>query len=83
METPNSVKTSTLEETTLANNSETESYGNTESELENKKPVKGTLVMKTVGIVRCKKKRKARCKICGNSCKNVKELNQHHRDPTT
>ena len=74
------VETSTPVETTPANNSETESYGNTESESENKKPVNGTLVMKTVGIVRRKKKRKARCKICGNSCKNVKELNQHHWD---
>ena len=80
VETPNSVETSTHEETTLANNSETESYGNTESESKNKKPVNGTLVMKTVGIVRLKKKRKAHCKICGNSCKNVKELNQHHKD---
>ena len=80
VETPHSVETSTPVETTPANNSETESYGNTESESENKKPVNGTLVMKTVGIVRRKKKRKAHCKICGNSCKNVKELNQHHRD---
>ena len=51
METPNSVETSTPVETTPANNSETESYGNTESESENKKPINGTLVMKTVGIV--------------------------------
>ena len=78
VETPNCVETSTPVATTLANNSETESYGNTELELENKKPVNGTLVMKTVGIVRRKKKRKAHGKICGNSCKNVKELNQHH-----
>ena len=80
METPNSVETSTPVETIPANKSDTESYGNTESESENKKPVNGTLVMKTVGIVRRKKKRKAHCKICGNSCKNMKELNQHDRD---
>ena len=80
VETPNSVETSTPVETIPANKSDTESYGNTELESENKKPVNGTLVMKTVGIVRRKKKRKACCKICGNSCKNVKELNQHHRD---
>ena len=80
VETSNHVETSTPVETTPSNDSETESYVNTESEAENKKPVNRTLVMKTVGIVRRKKKRKARCKICGNSCKNVKELNQHHRD---
>ena len=80
METPNPVETSTPVETTPTNDSETELYVNTESESENKKPVNGTLVMKTVGIVRHKKKRKAHCKICGNSCKDVKELNQHHRD---
>ena len=80
VETSIPVETSTPVETTPSNGSETELYANTESESENKKPVNGTLVMKTVGIVRHKKKRKARCKICGNSCKNVKELNQHHRD---
>ena len=80
VETSIPMETSTPVETTPSNNSETESYVNTESESENKKPVNGTLVMKTVGIVRRKKKRKARCKICGNSCNNVKELNQHHKD---
>ena len=80
VETPSPVEPSTPVETTPTNDSETESYVNTESESENKKPVNGTLVMKTVGIVRRKKKRKAHCKICGNSCKDVKELNQHHRD---
>ena len=67
-------------ETTPSNDSETEGYVNTDSETENKKPVIGTLMMKTVGIVKHKKKRKAHCKICGNSCNNVKELNQHHKD---
>ena len=67
-------------EMTPSNDSETEGYANTDSESENKQPVIGTLVMKTVGIVKCKKKRKACCKICGNSCNNVKELNQHHKD---
>ena len=67
-------------EMTPSNDSETEGYVNTDSESENKQPVIGTLVMKTVGIVKRKKKRKARCKICGNSCNNVKELNQHHKD---
>ena len=67
-------------EMTHTDDSETEGYVNLESEAEDKQPVIGTLVMKTVGIVKRKKKRKAHCKICGNSCKNVKELNQHHRD---
>ena len=80
VETSIPVETSTPVEMTPSNNSETESYANTESETENNKPVNRTLVMKTVGIVRHKKKRKARCKICGNSCNNVKELNQHHKD---
>ena len=80
VETSIPVETSTPVETTPSNNSETESYVNTESESENKKPVNRTLVKKTVGIVRRKKKRKAHCKICGNSCNNVKELNQHHKD---
>ena len=67
-----------LVEMTPSNESETEGYVNTDSESENKQPVIETLVMKTVGIVKCKKKRKAHCKICGNS--DVKELNQHHKD---
>ena len=50
VETPNPVETSTPVETT-PNDSETESYVNTDSESENKKPVNGTPVMKTVGIV--------------------------------
>ena len=79
VETPSPVETSTPVETTSTNDSETESYVNTESESENKKPVNGTLVIKTVGTVQRKKKRKASCKICGNSCKDMKELNQHHR----
>ena len=66
VETSILVETSTPVEMTPSNNSETESYVNTESESENKKPENGTLVMKTVGIVRRKKKRKAHCKICGN-----------------
>ena len=57
-------------EMTPSNDSETEGYTNTDSESENKQPVIGTLVMKTVGIVKCKKKRKAHCIICGNSCNN-------------
>ena len=52
----------------------------TDTDTEDKQLVIGTLVMKTVGIVKCKKKRKAHCKICGASCNNVKELNQHHKD---
>ena len=67
-------------ETTHTDDSEREGYVNSELEAEDKQPVIRTLVMKTVGIVKRKKKRKAHCKICGNSCKNVKELNQHHRD---
>lgn len=67
-------------EMTPSNDSETEGYVNTESEKEDKQPVIGTLVMKTVGIVKRKKKRKACCKICGTSCDHVKELNQYHKD---
>ena len=48
VETPNPVETSTPVETTPTNDSETESYVNTESESENKKPVNRTLVMKTM-----------------------------------
>ena len=64
---------------TPSNDSETEGYVNTESEKEDKQPVIGTLVGKTVGIVKHKKKRKAR-KICGTSCDHVNELNQYHKD---
>ena len=66
-------------EMTPSNDSETDGYINTDLESENKQPVMGTLRMKTVGIVKRKKKRKAHCKICGYSCNNVKELNQHHK----
>ena len=67
-------------ETTPTDDSETENYVTSDEESENKQPVIGTLVMRTIGIVKCKKKRKARCKICGTSCNNVKELNQHQKD---
>ena len=76
METPS--KTSPVE-TLPQDNSDTEDY-DAETYTQNTAPVNGTLVMKTVGIVKRKKKRKARCKICGTSCTNVKELNQHHKD---
>ena len=39
-------------ETAPANDSDTEGYENFETEIENKQPVIGTLVMKTVGIVK-------------------------------
>ena len=67
-------------EMTPTDDSETEGYVNSDTETEDKQPVIGNLVMKTVGIVKCKKKRKAHYKICGASCNNVKELNQHHKD---
>ena len=63
-----------------ANDSETEGYKNSGMDTENKQPVIGTLVMKTVGIMKRKKKRKGCCKLCGTSCNNVKELNQHHQE---
>ena len=80
VETPVSLGISVPVEMNVNNDSDTETYVNTESDTENRKPQNGTLVMKTVGIVRRKKKRKVRCKICGNSCKDVKGLNDHHRD---
>ena len=38
----------------------------------------GTFVTKTIGIKKHKKERKARCRLCGDSFENVKELNKHH-----
>ena len=67
-------------ETTPPDDSEMGGCINSETDTSDKQPVIGTLVMKTVGIVKLKKKRKARCKLCGISCNNVKELNQHHKD---
>ena len=80
VETPASLDRSVPVEMTVNNDSDTEPYVNTESESENRKPQTGTLVMKTIGIVHHKKKRKVRCKLCGNSCKDVKILNEYHRD---
>ena len=39
----------------------------------------GTFVTKTIGIGKHKKEWKAKCRLCGESFKNVKELNEHHR----
>ena len=66
-------------ETTPSDDSKTEEYAS-DTDTQDKQPVNGTLVMKTVGIVKHKKKRKAHCIICGASCNNVKELNQHNKD---
>ena len=46
--------------------------------VETNEKVIGTFVTKTVGIRKHKKERKAKCKLCGESFKNVKELNEHH-----
>ena len=61
-------------EATPEDDSETEGYINTDTDTENKQPVTGTLVMKTVGIVKCKKKRKARCKICKIFLNNMRTI---------
>ena len=47
--------------------------------VETNEKVIGTFVTKTVGIRKHKKERKAKCRLCGESFKNVKELNEHHR----
>ena len=67
-------------EMTPPDDSETEGYVNSDTDSQGKQPVIGTLMMKTVGIVKCKKKRKAWCKLCGASCNSVKELNHHHKE---
>ena len=43
-----------------------------------KENIIGTFVTKTIGIRKHKKERKAKCRICGDSFENVKELNKHH-----
>ena len=49
-------------------------------ETETKEKVIGTFVTKTVGIHKHKKSCKVKCRLCGTSCANVKELNHHHRE---
>ena len=57
-----------------AEDTETEPVGT-----DSKERVIGTFVTKTVGIRKHKKERKAKCRLCGESFGNVKELNKHHR----
>ena len=47
--------------------------------VETNEKVIGTFVTKIVGIKKHKKERRAKCRLCGESFKNVKELNEHHR----
>ena len=47
--------------------------------VETNEKVLGKFVTKIVGIRRHKKERRAKCRLCGESFKNVKELNEHHR----
>ena len=54
---------------------QTEVYVETDSEQEKDTPKNGTLTMKTIGIIKRKKYRKARCELCGASCDSIKELN--------
>ena len=61
-------------ETDKAEDTETEPVGT-----DIKERVIGTFVTKTVGIRKHKKERKAKCRLCGDSFGNVKELNKHHR----
>ena len=46
--------------------------------VETNEKVIGTFVTKIVGIKKHKKERRAKCRLCGESFKNVKELNEHH-----
>ena len=43
-----------------------------------KERIIGTFVTKTVTIRKHKKAQKAKCRLCGESFDNVKELNKHH-----
>ena len=56
-----------------ADDTETEPVGT-----DTKERVIGTFMTKTVGIRKHKKERKAKCRLCGESFGNVKELNKHH-----
>ena len=47
--------------------------------VETNEKVIGTFVTKIVGIRKHKKERRAKCRLCGESFKNVKEQNEHHR----
>ena len=47
--------------------------------VETNEKVIGTFVTKIVGIKKHKKERRAKCRLCGESFKNVKELNEHHQ----
>ena len=48
-------------------------------ETDTKEKIIGTFVTKTIGIRKHKKDRKVKCRLCGDSFANVKELNKHHR----
>ena len=61
-------------ETDNTEDAETEPVGT-----ESKEKIIRTFVTKTIGIRKHKKERKAKCRICGDSFENVKELNKHHR----
>ena len=61
---------------------ETDNTVDTETEpvgTDTKEKTIGTFVTKTIGIRKHKKERKAKCRLCGDSFDNVKELNRHHR----
>ena len=47
--------------------------------MERNEKVIGTFVTKTIGIKKHKKEQKVKYRLCGESVKNVKELNEHHR----
>ena len=62
-------------ETDDTRDAETEPVGT-----DTKEKIIGTFVTKTIGIRKHKKDRKVvKCRLCGDSFANVKELNKHHR----
>ena len=60
-------------ETDDTDDAETEPVGT-----EPKEKIIGTFVAKTIEIRKHKKDRKVKCRLCGDSFANVKELNKHH-----
>ena len=62
-----------LVETDNTEDAETEPVGT-----DTKEKIIGTFVTKTIGIRKHKKDRNVKCRLCGDSFANMKELNKHH-----